>query len=120
MKERKLICVACPRGCPITVTMEDDGTITDVTGNTCKRGDAYARAEVEHPERSLTSTVRVTGGKAYIVPCKSSIAIPKELLFDAMKEINKASLPAPVHIGDVAIHNILGTGADIIATNEVE
>ncbi len=55
MKERKIICVACPRGCPVTVTMEDDGTITSITGNTCKRGDEYARAEVTHPERSLTS-----------------------------------------------------------------
>ncbi len=37
-----------------------------------------------------------------------------------MKEINKASLPAPVHIGDIAVKNILGTGADIIATNEAD
>lgn len=120
MTERKLICVACPRGCPVTVTIDDNGEITSVTGNTCPRGDTYARAEVTHPERSLTSTVRVTGGKAYVVPVKSSTAIPKELLFDAMKEINKASLPAPVHIGDIAIKNLLGTGADIIATNEVD
>ena len=120
MKERKIICVACPRGCPVTVTMEDDGTITSITGNTCKRGDEYARAEVTHPERSMTSTVRVTGGNSYVVPCKSSTAIPKELLFEAMKEINKASLPAPVHIGDIAVKNILGTGADIIATNEAD
>ncbi|MBQ1545739.1 MAG: DUF1667 domain-containing protein, partial [Clostridia bacterium] len=94
--------------------------ITSITGNTCKRGDEYARAEVTHPERSLTSTVRVTGGNSYVVPCKSSTAIPKELLFEAMKEINKASLPAPVHIGDIAVKNILGTGADIIATNEAD
>ncbi|MBQ2015794.1 MAG: DUF1667 domain-containing protein, partial [Clostridia bacterium] len=61
-----------------------------------------------------------TGGKAYIVPVKSSRAIPKELLFSAMKEINKASLEAPVHIGDVAIKDLLGTGIDIVATNEIE
>ncbi len=120
MSERNLICVACPRGCPITVTMDDAGNITSVTGNTCKRGDAYARAEVTHPERSLTSTVRVTGGQAYVVPVKSSAALPKELLFDAMKEINKASIPAPAHIGDVVIKNILDTGVDIVVTNEVK
>ena len=105
MTERKLICVACPRGCPITVYMDDSGEITKVEGNTCPRGDTYARAEVTHPERSLTSTVKVTGG---------------ELLFDAMVEINKASIAAPVHIGDVIIKNILGTGADIVATNEID
>ena len=38
----------------------------------------------------------------------------------SLKEVNKASLPAPVHIGDVAIKNLLGTGIDIVATNEVD
>ncbi|MBO7681230.1 MAG: DUF1667 domain-containing protein, partial [Clostridia bacterium] len=98
MIERNLICVACPRGCPVTVTLNEVNEVISVTGNSCPRGDTYARAEVTHPERSLTSTVKVTGGKAYIVPVKSSRAIPKELLLSAMKEINKASLPAPVHI----------------------
>ena len=41
------------------------------------------------------------------------------MLFDCMKEINKVSLKAPVNFGDVVIENILGTGVDIIATNEV-
>ncbi len=118
--ERNLICVACPRGCPITVEINESNEVLSVTGNSCKRGDAYARAEVTHPERSLTSTVRVTGGKAYVVPCKTSKAIPKELLFDAMKVVNQAEIAAPVHIGDVIITNILDTGADVVATNEVE
>lgn len=117
--ERKLICVACPRGCNITVTMDSDKNVVDITGNSCKRGEAYARAEVTHPERSLTSTVRVTGGTAYVCPVKTSKAIPKELMFDAMELINKASVPSPVHIGDVVIPNILDTGADVIATNEI-
>lgn len=120
MAVRNIICVACPRGCPVTVTLDDAGNITNVEGFTCKRGDAYARAEVTHPERSLTSTVKVEGGKEYVVPVKSSTAIPKELLFEAMKEINKASIKAPVKIGDVVIENILGTGANIVATNNAE
>ena len=35
MEKRELICIGCPLGCPLTVTMEENG-IT-VTGNTCKR-----------------------------------------------------------------------------------
>lgn len=120
MTERNIICVACPRGCPIKVTLDDAGNIANVEGFTCKRGDEYARAEVTHPERSLTSTVKVIGGSAYVVPVKSSTAIPKELLFEAMKEVNKASINAPVHIGDVVIKDLLGTGADIVATNEID
>ncbi len=34
MKERELICIGCPMGCPIVVKMED-GKVTSVTGNTC-------------------------------------------------------------------------------------
>ena len=120
MTTRNLICVSCPRGCPVTVTMDDNGNIVEVTGNTCKRGDTYARAEVTHPERMLATTARVTGGSAYVVPCKTTVPIPKDMLFDAMKVINEASIPAPVKIGDVIINNILDTGADIVATNNVD
>lgn len=116
---RDLTCVACPLGCAIKVTIEN-GEVTNVTGNTCKRGEEYAKTECVHPVRSLTSTVKVEGGVAYVVPVKSSVAIPKEKLFDAMKEINAATAKAPVHIGDVIIKDILGTGADIVATNEIK
>ena len=40
MEKRELTCIGCPLGCSITVTMEN-AEILDVTGNTCKRGDAY-------------------------------------------------------------------------------
>ena len=59
---KDIICVACPMGCQISVELNDDGEILSVTGNTCKRGDAYARTECTHPERSLTTTVKVSGG----------------------------------------------------------
>ena len=39
---KDIICVACPMGCQISVELNDDGEILSVTGNTCKRGDAYA------------------------------------------------------------------------------
>ena len=37
-----------------------------------------------------------------------------------MKVINEASIKAPVKIGDVVIKDILGTGVDIVATNNAE
>ena len=61
---RELTCIGCPMGCPLTVTMKA-GEVISVTGNTCKRGDIYARKEVTNPTRIVTSTVRVTGGDAY-------------------------------------------------------
>ena len=45
---RELTCIGCPMGCPLTVTMEA-GEVISVTGNTCKRGDVYARKEVTNP-----------------------------------------------------------------------
>lgn len=119
MTTREMVCVSCPIGCAITVELDDNNEVISVTGNTCPRGDKYARQECTHPERMLTSTVKVEGGKLSVVPVKSATPIPKEMLFDAMKEVNKITLKAPVQIGDVVIENILGTGVNIVATNEV-
>lgn len=119
MEKRELTCVACPLGCPITVTL-DGGNIIDVTGNTCKRGDAYARTECISPERMLTTTVRVESGKAPVVPVKSAKPLPKGKLMECMDVINKAAVKAPVKIGDIVIENILNTGVDIVATNNAE
>lgn len=120
MEKRELVCVACPLGCRITVTLDGDGNVTDVTGNTCKRGDAYAHTECTNPTRMLTTTVKVDGGKTYVVPVKTSNPIPKNMMFECMNVINNASVKAPVKIGDIVIKNILGTGVDVIATNNAE
>jgi L-serine dehydratase len=60
---RELICINCPLGCPLTVTLED-GVVTSVTGNTCKRGEVYGRKEVTDPTRIVTTSVPVVGGDA--------------------------------------------------------
>jgi len=113
---KDMVCVACPLGCSLTVEIEDDKIIA-VSGNTCKRGDAYARSEVTNPTRSLTSTVKVCNGKCPVIPVKSARPLPKKLLIDCARELSKIEVRAPIKIGDVILHNILGTGVDIIATN---
>ena len=47
MNIRELTCIGCPMGCQLRATLED-GVVTAVTGNTCPRGDAYARKECVH------------------------------------------------------------------------
>lgn len=116
MAERNMTCVACPLGCQLTVTL-DGATVLSVRGNTCKRGDAYARTEISCPTRSLTSTVKCEGGLHSVVPVKSSVPVPKDKLLACMEVINSVSVMAPVTIGQVIIQNILGTEANIIATN---
>ena len=106
-------------GCPLTVEMEGDEVIS-VTGNTCKRGDTYARKEVSNPTRIVTSTVKVTGGKADMVSVKTREDIPKGKIFDCVKALKGVEVKAPVHIGDVIVPNAAGTGIDIVATKNVE
>ncbi|MBR3439320.1 MAG: DUF1667 domain-containing protein [Clostridia bacterium] len=114
---KNIICVACPMGCGITVEISDSGEILSVTGNTCKRGDAYARTECTNPVRSLTTTVKVSGGIHPVVPCKSAGALPKDKIIDCANALRDVEVKAPVKIGDVLCGNILGTGIDIVATN---
>lgn len=114
--KKSLVCVSCPLGCPIEVEMEN-GEVISVTGNTCKRGELYARTEMTHPVRSLTSTVKVEGGVHPVVPVKSASPVPKEKMLDCMKVINSVTVKGPVKIGDVIITDILGTGVNIVATN---
>ena len=114
--KKSLICVSCPLGCPIEVEIEN-GEVISVSGNTCKRGDQYARTEITNPVRSLTTSVKVEGGVHSVVPVKSAGPVPKDKMFDCMKVINEAIIKAPVKIGDVVIENICGLGVDIVATN---
>ena len=44
--------------------------------------------------------------------------VPKDKIFAVMEEIRGAVITAPVHIGDVVIPDIAGTGVDLIATRE--
>ena len=115
---RTLTCIGCPLGCQITVSMQGE-EIVSVTGNTCPRGDKYARSEVTNPVRTVTSIVRVDNGEIAMVSVKTASDIPKAMIFDIMKEIDSARVNAPVKIGDVIIPNICNSGVDLIATKNV-
>ena len=118
MEERLLTCIGCPMGCQLTVTME--GTeVLSVLGNTCPRGDIYARKEVTNPTRIVTSTIAITGGDKERISCKTASDIPKNRIFDVMKEINHAVVRAPKKRGDILIENVAGTGVNVIATRDI-
>lgn len=117
-EKRNLTCIRCPMGCQITVTSES-GEVRAVEGNSCPRGDEYARNEVTHPVRTVTSTVRVRKGSLPVVSVKTQTDIPKDRIFDVMRDINSVTVTAPVHIGDVLMENIAGTGVALVATRDV-
>lgn len=118
MEKRELTCIGCPMGCPLTVTL-DGGAVVTVQGNTCPRGDAYARREVTAPTRIVTTTVRVTGGTLPAVSCKTRSDIPKEKIFDVVRALKSVVVPAPVHISQVLLPDAAGTGVDVVATKDV-
>ena len=119
MDVRNLTCIGCPLGCALRVEMEN-GEVLSVSGNTCKRGDDYARKEVTHPTRIVTSTVAVTGGDIAMVSVKTQNDKPKEKIMDIMKSIEDIKVEAPVHIGDVIVANAADTGVNIIATKDIK
>ena len=119
MEERKLTCIGCPMGCLLTVVMNGKEVVS-VTGNTCKRGDVYARKEVTDPARIVTSTVRVSGGSIPMVSVKTKEDIPKDKIFECVRALKGIQVPAPVHIGDIILKNVADTGVDIVATKNVE
>ena len=86
MNTVNLTCIGCPLGCQIEVMMGDDGEILLVTGNTCARGESYARKEVTAPTRIVTSSVRVYGSRTgeRMVSLKTASDIPKDRIMDVI------------------------------------
>ncbi len=113
--KRELTCIICPRGCMLTVEMENGECV--VSGNACPKGEKYGIDECTAPTRTVTSIVRVSNRKDTMVSVKTSCPVPKDKIFEVMGEIRKKSILAPVKIGDVIINDLYG--ADIIATKDI-
>ena len=115
MTKTNLICIMCPMGCEMTV--EKVGKTFNVTGNSCVRGERYAKEELTAPKRVVTALVKTTTG---VLPVKTTAPVPKQLVFEVVKEINKLCLKKG-KIGDVIIKNVLNCGADVVITgNKVD
>ncbi len=113
--KKEMTCIVCPIGCRMTVLVED-GKLVSISGNTCKRGEAYAVEEATTPKRVLTTTVRsVINGQKIMIPVKTKSPIPKELLLAAMAELNKLTITQPVVHGQEIISDLLNTGVSVIS-----
>lgn len=118
MAKREIICIGCPVGCPLEVEIEN-GVVTKVSGNTCKKGESYAQKECTNPTRIVTSSVTVEDGVEVTVSVKTESDIPKGKIFECMRALKNVVVKAPIHIGDVILKDVAGTGVNIIATKEV-
>lgn len=116
--EQLITCINCPVGCRMTVNVEN-GQVTSITGNSCKRGVTYAAQESVAPMRMVTAAVPVAG-RRLPVSVKTRTPVPKGLIFECMRQISSLALQAPVYMGDTVLANVCGTGVDVIATKTVE
>lgn len=114
---KQLVCIGCPRGCRLTVEEKDGEFI--VTGNTCPRGKAFAISEMTEPKRTICSTVKTVFPGCPVLPVRVSDDIPKDKIFDVMREINAVVLTERIGRGDVIIENVLGLGVDVISTSDL-
>ena len=116
----KTTCIVCPMGCHLEAQVSDAGEILSVSGNTCKRGDAYIRTELTDPRRTLTSTVKLIGAKDdRYLPVKTTGGISKARLFEAMEQLKQITVSVPVQRGDVICRDFLGEGVDLVAGKTV-
>lgn len=120
MAEEKIICIRCPKGCGITLTHDENKNILSITGNSCPRGEEYAKNEFTAPMRTFTSTVRVTGGDLALCPVKTKTEIPKNMMISLAKETCLIKAEAPIKIGDIIKGNICGTGTDLVAARNIK
>ena len=114
---RNLTCIGCPMGCQLTAELQN-GAVVAVSGNTCKRGEDYARKECVVPMRTVTGTVRLADGR--ILPVRTAADVSKEKVFDVAAAFNAVHPAAPLTIGDVVIADVCGTGVDVVATKNVK
>ena len=114
---QELICITCPKGC-VTKVWQEKGDIK-IEGKICKNGRDYIKQEYIEPKRMLTSTVVVERSTVKRLPVRTREAIPKKKLFMAMNQLSEIRVKPPIRMGDVVISNLLDTGVDVIASDDL-
>ena len=116
--KKELVCTGCPIGCRMDIEI-DNGVVSSVSGNQCRRGKDYARQEAVIPLRVLTGNMKARGcSRPFSV--MTDRPIPKDILLACALELKKHRPALPIVMGDVVIEDILGTGSNIIATQDLK
>ncbi len=110
-------CIVCPTGCQIQAIPKGSDIVFE--GYTCERGLEYAKQEFYEPKRILTTTVRVEDGFLPLIPVRTDKPILKDRLREALNEIAKTVVRAPIKMGDILIENILELDSNLIASRDL-
>jgi CxxC motif-containing protein len=118
MIKKEMICICCPLGCMLTIQTNTDNE-TMVSGNSCPKGEVYAKKEVTDPRRIVTTTVRVNNKSIPTLPVKTKEGIPKDKIMQCMMELAEIVVETPVSMGDVIVANIADTGIDVVVSSSL-
>lgn len=120
MEKKEMVCILCPLGCKMQVQKKPCTTEElSVRGQKCGLGVDYAFDEYTNPTRTVTSTVVIHNALLPRLPVKTDKPIPKNLVFEVLKEIAGVEVTGPVKIGTVLIEKLLGTDSNLIATRSL-
>ncbi len=119
---KDIVCTACPRGCSLTVKIENrDGKENiAVSGNKCPKGEEYGKQEAVCPMRMLTTTVACLCARIPRLPVKTSAAVPLHRFPEYMRNIRTITISAPCRPGDVIVKNFCASGTDLLAAGCAE
>ena len=92
---KEVICTCCPKGCHLQV---DEANDYKVTGNGCPNGIGL------HPR----------------CPVKTSKPVPKGQMAEVVAALDSIVLHTPIHVGQVVVENVCGTGADIVTCRNMD
>lgn len=115
---RAFTCIVCPNGCDITADYEG-AQVHSITGAICPKGEEYVRQELTAPQRNIATSIPVEGGELPLASVRLDRTIPKAEIFHVMEAIRTVRLQAPVSIGQVALADVCGLGANVIVTKNV-
>ncbi len=118
IEKRHLTCIGCPLGCPLELSIRD-GQLCAISGNSCPRGEEYARQEFSDPRRTLCTTVSCPTGLWPRLPVKSTAALPKAEIRTAARVLHGIQVEAPVRLGQIILENVADTGIDVVATRSL-
>lgn len=119
MLEEKIICIGCPMGCETTLNIDDQGEVVKITGYKCKEGRQYVLEEHRSPVRVLTATVLTQNSVRPLFPVRTNKPLFKMQLKEAAKVLSKVKVKPPIRLGQIILSNIMNTGVDVVATDDL-
>ena len=112
---REIVCIVCPNGCRIRC--ESVAGELQCSGQKCKRGVEYVKAELTRPMRSLTTSVKTIFPDSPVVSVRTSGEIEKVKIREVMGSLAGVTIQQRLQMGDVVVPNVCGTGVNVICTS---